>query len=189
MIHQLELDRFHRVVQVGLEPVPVLHRGVHRGLEQLPARLARALRRVEREVGVLEQLLAVAPGVDGGRDADARVGQHLLAGDDERLAERLDDALGDAHRGRRLIDADEQDGELVTAQPRGDIAGAEALADAVGDGAQQLVTRGMAEAVVDGLEVIDVDEEHADVLPRLRQRLLDAGAEEEPVRHAGQRIV
>ena len=47
----------------------------------------------------------------------------------------------------------------------------------------------MAETVVDGLEVIDVDEQHADVLAALRERLLDAGTEEQPVGHPGEWIV
>ena len=111
------------------------------------------------------------------------------AGDDERLAQRVDDSLGDAHRRCRLIDADEQDGELITSQPSGDVAGAQALADAVCDGAEQPIAGCMAEAVIDGLEVVDIDEEHADVVPVLRQRLVDSGAEEEPVGHAGQRVV
>ena len=88
-----------------------------------------------------------------------------------------------------FVDADEQHGELVAAQPCRDVTGTETLSDSVGDRAKQLIAGGVAEAVVDRLEIVDVDEEHADVLSHLRERLLHTRAEEEPVRHARQRVV
>ena len=77
----------------------------------------------------------------------------------ERLLERELDALGDAG-GALVVAAVEQDGELVAAEPRRQVAGAQAGAQAAGEGDQQLVADLVAEAVVDALEVVEVEEEH-----------------------------
>ena len=55
------------------------------------------------------------------------------------------------------IAAAQEHGELVATQAPGAVQGADAVADHAGDRAQHVVARGMPVAVVDGLEVIDVD--------------------------------
>ena len=47
----------------------------------------------------------------------------------------------------------------------------------------------MAETVVDGLEVVEVEEEHGGVARTHDERVLDAVGEERPVREPGQRVV
>ena len=73
--------------------------------------------------------------------------------------EGLLDALGDAG-GALVVAAVEQDGELVAAEARGQVAGAQHPAQAAGEGDEQLVADLVAEAVVDPLEVVEVEEEH-----------------------------
>ena len=51
----------------------------------------------------------------------------------------------------------EQDGELVAVQPSGGVAGSCRVAQPVGDLDQELVATGVAEPIVDLLEVVDVD--------------------------------
>ena len=84
-------------------------------------------------------------------------------------------------------DALDQHGELVAAQARGGVRPAQALVEARGGQAQQLVADLVAERVVDGLEVVEVDEQHRDALAaaaRVGQRVADAVLEERAVRQA-----
>ena len=64
------------------------------------------------------------------------------------------------------VDTLEQDCELVAAQPRDGIGVTHGLLEASRDADEQLVAGRVAEAVVDGLEVVDVDEEHGDTKER-----------------------
>src|SRR6266511_1594003 len=57
------------------------------------------------------------------------------------------------------------------------------------DVAEELVSGVVAEAVVDHLEVVQIDEEQADSLPSLPERVLQPVLEQGPVRQAGQRVV
>ena len=60
----------------------------------------------------------------------------------------------------------------------------------VGDAAQQLVADGVAERVVDALEVVEVDEHHGDLARRARlERLAHLLAEQRAVGEPGQRVV
>jgi hypothetical protein len=77
----------------------------------------------------------------------------------ERLLERELDALGDAG-GALVVAAVEQHGELVAAQPGRQVAGAQAGAQATRERDQQLVADLVAEAVVNALEVVEVEEQH-----------------------------
>ena len=106
--------------------------------------------------------------------------------------ERFEHLLG--HHGRRVaVDhVGQEDGELVTPQPGHGVPGADAVAQTDGGGAQQVVADGVAEAVVDGLEPVEVEEEQGDPLfvPwRLGQRGGDAVAEQHPVGDAAQVVV
>src|SRR2546423_317263 len=109
--------------------------------------------------GVAQQLLAAALADD---DADRRRDEDLAALDPERWRHRLGDALGDGDRLALVAHVLEQDRELVAAQPRGGVACPQAAAQARGDRDEQLVTGGVACRVVDGLEAVEVAEQHAD---------------------------
>ena len=107
------------------------------------------------------------------------------------LAHRLDDArASDAGIGR-LGDGDLQDGELVAAHARDGVGLAHEHAQPLGDHLQQLVAGGMAERVVDGLEVVEVEQVRGDDLAALDagKRLLQPLVEQHAVGQAGQRIV
>ena len=57
---------------------------------------------------------------------------------------------------------------------------------------EQLVADRVAERVVDGLEAVEVDEQHAEhaiVASHARERLLEAVGEHDPVGQAGERVV
>ena len=86
-----------------------------------------------------------------------------------------------------------EDGELVTAQPRGRVLVAQGSREPLGDGEQDDVAARVAEAVVDVLEVVEVEGEDRQRAPRLRlaagQGVVDAVEEQLPVRQPGQGVV
>ena len=130
----------------------------------------------------------IACGVVGG-DADARADADRLVAGRHALGERGEDPLGDHDDVLRAVEAVEQDRELVAAEARDGVGRAHALAQALGDRDEQLVADRVAERVVDGLEVVDVDEQHGDGRIGLRERLVDAVDEQRAVGQPGQRVV
>src|SRR4051812_31469403 len=116
----------------------------------------------------------------------------LLLLERERPGERLEDALGGVGRLLGGLDALEQHGELVAAEARGRVAGADARGEALADLEQDLVAGGVAEAVVDRLEVVEVDEDdrQADVVAAgAGDAVAHALGEQRAVREAGDRVV
>ena len=71
-------------------------------------------------------------------------------------------AIAAASRG--LVDAAWQQGELVAAEPGQEIGLARQCRRGAADGLQHLVADGVAERVVDRLEVVEIDAEHRDLL-------------------------
>ncbi len=129
-------------------------------------------------------------GGDGDPDRDRRL--HLLFGDDERLGQCLERALGELVDVELVGQPGQEDGELVATHPGHGVLAADRLHQAVAHLLDQLVAGGMAEGVVDRLEVVDVDEEHAHRLahpPRAHELLLHAVLEQPPVGEPGQGVV
>ena len=79
--------------------------------------------------------------------------------------------------------------ELVAAEARDHVLGAQARAQARSDRHQQLVAGGVAEAVVDRLEVVEVDEQHRELAPPVADRGLDLVGEQRPVGEVRERVV
>ena len=91
---------------------------------------------------------------------------------------------------RAQLDLDHR--ELVAAEARDRVATAHGGRQALGDGAQELVTRAMAEAVVDLLEAVEVEIEQSDPASRPRRhgkRLDQAVLEQAAIGQAGEHIV
>src|SRR5215211_3216263 len=89
-------------------------------------------------------------------------------------------------------DVGQQDEEFVPALAGDDVAGAGGGLKACSHGDQKLVAGGMAEAVVDELEVVEVDEEHGDgaaLLGTAGDGRIQLFLEGDPVRQGGQRVV
>ena len=111
----------------------------------------------------------------------------------ERRLQRRDDPLGGVDGRRRARDLFDQDRELVASHPRDGVAGRERLAEANPDAAQQRVTGGVTQRVVDALEVVQVEKEDGDLRPSLLaaqdERVLDAVREQRAVREPGERVV
>ena len=119
------------------------------------------------------------------------------------MIERRQDPFGDARRIGRLLDVAQQDRELVAAEPRHrggrivavgaghDVGTAQRCRQAAGEGLQQQVAGGVAEAVVDQLEAIDVEIEDrgaASGAPRLGERPAEQLAELDAVGQIGDAV-
>ncbi len=92
----------------------------------------------------------------------------------------------------RRADARDHDHELVAAHARDRVALAHAHEDAARHRLQQAVAQLVAERVVDGLEAVEVEEEHGElraVAVRLRDGLLDAVAQQHAVGQPRERVV
>ena len=193
LVEELELIGRQRALQVGAQLQALQHALVHLGLEEAVAALAVALGDVHRRVGVADQLVGVGHAVLGGdRDAEAAAQRELLVGGGQRRADGLHDALGGVGRLLDALDVLQQDGELIAAEARGGVAGADRQRQALGHLAKHVVARGVAERVVDDLEVVEVDEDDPDaarLAAAARDRVADALDEQRAVGQAGDRVV
>ena len=93
---------------------------------------------------------------------------------------------------RSAVEVGQQEQELVAAEPRDHVGLARADAEAIRQLDQQLIAGVMPEGVVHELEVVEVQEQHADPqveAPRARQRALEHLLEQRAVRQAGELVV
>ena len=120
---------------------------------------ALGLRGVQRHVGLPEQVHAVLRAALGDDDTDAGGVADELAGDLDGSTHDVEDPVGAGehlHLARRVVDEDD---ELVAAEARGEVVGADGRADPVGDGREQPVAVGVAEEVVHDLEPVEVEDQ------------------------------
>ena len=121
--------------------------------------------------------------------------------DHDRVLDRTSQPLGDTCRVQRTEPdlagvvgllggpVDEHD-ELVAAESRQLITDTHDRTEPPCDVAEEFVTDAVAEAVVDDLEVVEIDEQHGDlVAARRRQQLVEPRHDRRPVRQLGQRVV
>ena len=181
-----ELVQRDRLLQVRAQLQPLEHALVHRRLEDPVAALAVALRHVHGDIGVAEQLLGVgrrAARLDEA-DADAGAWEHLLAVDLELCLEGAQQPGGRVGSVREVGDAVEEDGELVAAEACDRVGRPDRGAETGCDLPQDAVAGRVAEAVVDGLELVEVDEHDRDRRSGALgagERMLDTIREERPV--------
>ena len=158
------------------------------GVEERVADVLLSLGAVHRSVRLLQQDHGVV--ADG--DANACRHEERTPVELDRGGDRLEQPLGDADRFGRLGDRREHDGELVASEPGRDVAGAQALLNAAAELGEDPVADVVAPAVVDALEVVDVDEQQRSPLLRLladRNHVLQLLVEEGAVREVRQGVV
>ena len=192
LVVDVELVFDDSALEVGLERETFEDVLVHRGLVERVAALPLALRAVHREIGAAHDLVRrLAAGVE--RDPDAALhGDDVGAGDDERLGHRTEDPLRHGHGAVGSGDALDHHGELVAPETGARVLGPDRRADPLGDRDEELVTGGVTEAVVHGLEVVEIDEENGEEVPSARAALdcvRDALREERAVREPRERVV
>ena len=190
-----ELVAFDPLAQLALGLEPAQRAGPHLGVEELAAGAAAFLRPVHRRVGVADQHVRVgglAGRGTGDGDPEAGGDEVVGAGDHVGLGEGRRDAIGDRDRLVLVGETVDQDPELVAAEAGDDVPRPQVGPQPRRDRPQQLVAGVVAEAVVDQLEVVEVEEEDSDRRAgdrrppqRVGQRLDEAG----PVRQPRQRVV
>ncbi|MCW2615470.1 MAG: hypothetical protein JWN08_2464 [Frankiales bacterium] len=183
-----ELPGLERGAQVLLHPQP-LHRGLAaRGTPHDGAGATSGLRLVHRDVGVAQERLGVAAHLAGPGHDDAHAGAHdeLVAGDGNRRRQRPLHPLGELD-GTLLVQLGCHDDELVTSQPRDQVAVAAGAGQARGDRAEQFVAGAVAERVVDHLEPVEVEEQQRQRTAGVEQ-VLEVLVERSTVGQTGQRV-
>jgi hypothetical protein len=158
---------------------------------------------VHGQVGLPHQRLGLGAIADVGRDPDAGRDDQLLRPDDERRCQRVEHTLGDQRRvlvtGDRLGDH----GELVATQPRYSeavvvacarhgVVAAQAARQHLRHMLEEPVAGLVAEAVVYGLEAVDVEQHQGHRTPglaRASHRPPEPLPEQGPVREPGQAVV
>ena len=111
---------------------------------------------------------------------------HPVVPDDQSAVEGASDSLGDLHGYLGLIL--DQDGEFVPAQSRSGISGADTGLHTSADAAQQFIAGRITQGVVDNLEIVDSDSQHAHRDSHPLVQLHGVGqpfVEESPIRQAG----
>jgi hypothetical protein len=122
------------------------------------------------------------------RDAEARLDADAHAVERQLLRQLVAHAAEQLERLGLAAHVGQDQPELVAAQPRDRVVGAQGLAQALGDDAQHLVAGVVAEGVVHLLEAVEVRQHDRAPLGRA-QRALGAQAERLAVRQCGQRVV
>ena len=187
-----ELVAADREPQVVLDREPAVGRLVHRLGEELVAVPPAVLDVVHRDVRVLHQHVGVAAVVGVERDAGARREVELATLDEVRRAELAEQVLRDDARVARVAHLLQHDDELVAAESRDGVAGAQRARQPRRHLLQDLVADVVAERVVDVLESIEVEEHqrHAGAMPaREHERLAQPVGEQVAVGEPGQAVV
>ena len=152
---------------------------------------------VHGEVGVAHQVGGGDGGLGEGHP-DGGGHPHFVAVDAVRLGEGEAQPVGDLPdlvlAGGRVAGAvaDDEGGELVAAEPGGGVPGPYRVLEAAGRLDQQLVAGLVAQAVVDPLEAVEVDEEHGGARvarAAAGEGLADALGEQGAVGQVGERVV
>ena len=159
-------------------------------VEELGPGAPALLRPVHRGVGVAQERLR-GPVVDQ-RDADARGHDERGARDLERAAHDVEHALGQLVRRLRILDPFADHHELVAPEACDEIVRPESALEPFTELDEQPVTGGVAHAVVQDLEAVDVEEEECGVRSSAARSAADAADPVEQhvaVREAGETVV
>src|SRR6266508_275457 len=159
LLAKAELVAVQGAAQIGLQLGAVDDSGAHARVEDPKARSAVGLGLVHGHVGVTDQVerLGARPGDD---DADAGVDLDVAAGHRDRRGQCLQQPLGGGERVGGAAGVLDQDDELVAAEPGDGVAGPYVGAQPLGDQGEQLVADLVSEGVVDGLEAVQVQQQH-----------------------------
>ena len=192
LVGEHQLVARQRVAQAPLELDVVVDLPAQALVEELQPAPARGLGPVHREVGLAEHRLGVGVGVARDRDADAREHRDFRAAHRDRVLERVEHARAERERLLLAFDVLGEDHELVAAEARDRVAVAHQRGEALGDRHEQPVADVVPEVVVDGLELVEVDEQHrhrAVAAVHARERLARAIHQQQPVGQPRERVV
>ena len=147
---------------------------------------------VHRGIGVTQQRLGIVAIGGIQTDSHARGDAHLAALDVKRRLKRLHQLLGRQRRILGTVQILEHYNEFVTADARDSVVRADGANESPGQLLEQCIAGGMTKAVVDVLEVIQVDEhqrEQGAAPMRMADALAEARMKQQSVGQIGQGIV
>ena len=150
------------VAQILLDHALEMQRPVHLRLEEGIAVPALVLGLIERGVGEAQQRAAVGAVTRSVGDADRAADADGDAADLEGLSQRVEDALAERRAGVRRLHMGLDDAELVAAETGDRVAETQDRGQALGDLADQLVAGIVTIGVVDGLEAVEVEQQHGE---------------------------
>ena len=188
-----EIAALDRPAQVRLQVQAEHGLFAHGLVEDRVAIAAFALGPVHGRIGVAQQLLAalVARMPQGDAHAGRRI--ELTPGHPQRPAQQGQQARCQVAHAAAAVLAGDQDREFVAAQARDHVVGAHRRHQPLGHFHQQAVAGGMAHAVVDQLEPVQVQEQHRErhavAQARTLDRMTQAVEQVGPVGQAGQVVV
>jgi len=180
-----------RKPQITLDFESFQRASAHGFVEHLDRGTPAALRIGRGGVGVAHQPVRPVVGSVRQRDTDAGGEEHVARVEGEGIVEDALHAFGDGSHLVDLLDAVTYDRQLVAAEAGDAVAGAQDTFDPAGDDGQQRVAGVVAEAVVDDLEFVEVDEyqTHERPAPGPQERVGECLDELDAVRKVGQRVV
>ena len=179
-------------LQVALELLAVLELLPELVGEEGVVAAAELLCRIERQVGMHEQVLGVV-GVDR-IDGDAGAGARKDGGalEIDRLVDARQDALGNAVDVLAGAGARQDHDELVAAEPHAEVGGAAGFAHALRGDDEHIVAGRVAERVVDLLEAVEIELQHGEPFAapvRALDQRVEMVGEEGAVVQAGQPVM
>ena len=189
---QFELSLAHRLVQLALEPHPVLGGGAHALGVALHVVATALLGGVHGGIGARQQRIdrRTIAGVE--RNADARGDVHVDPEEPHRGPHRVDRALADADGFRARHGSIDQDHELIAPETCRGVDRAHRVLQALRHLAQQIIAGAMPEGVIDELEAVEVDHQQCELVGLavcLGDGLSDAIIQQQAVRQSGEGIV
>ena len=197
LVLQQELILGEGGAQVAFQRGAARHGGLHVGVEKAQRAAPGRLGLVHGQVGLLQQLAHAGASVVERGDANAGRAAVLVASQQVGGREQLQNLF--AHRARRACqlrglaaELFDHHHELVAAQARHGVDAAHAAAQALCHVLQQQVAHVMAQGVVQGLEVVQVDEQQRTALALALgagQCLLHAVHQQHAVGQSGERVV
>src|SRR5690242_15146338 len=173
LIVKPELISLERAPQIRLETQTSHGLFVHARVEYLESGASLLFRAVERQVRAAKQMLRMIIRLAVHGDAQTHRRECLVLADANRGLERRLQSLGNASRVTRLTYVLEQERKFVATEAREHIERPKATREAPRHFEQQLVSGDVAKAVVDRLEIVEIEEQHAEALVRIATRALD----------------
>ncbi len=160
LIVNQELVLLHGPTQAGLHLQPPLGLAAHAPVENLEPIPARLLGLVHGDVRAPKHGLGRVKGPDREHDAHRGGGVDLAGLDVPGRLQGLLDAPGHGQGPLEVGQVLQQDHELVPAEPGHRVHGSDALLQGLAHGYQQFVPGLVPQGIVDGLELVQVQEEH-----------------------------
>ncbi len=192
LVEHCELAIVECMTQVGGDREALQRFVLHTRTGHLETTLSVSLGHVHRHIGVPQQVAGCIVGRLAQGDAYAGTHRHFGIAETERGLESLRDSTGQVLGRSGHVAGFDENGKLITTEAGDGVTGPGDLDDSLRDSDEELVTGGVAEAVVHGLEVVDVQEQHCQrrcVSLGPAQRLAHPIEEQRPVREPGQRVM